>query len=275
MAGIGQGDEQRRDLRLVIAHHDGLRRDIESRATRTSDQLRTGEVVPLPRRGPIRAGHDDRLVIRSRDGSNVKPIVPRTTPGLLQQGHAPDDDVPLQRLRHVVHGQCGHADCGQRLHLDAGPCRHADLGTDDHGAGGRVGLQLHADPVEREGMAEGNELARSLRRADAGQSRGDEGVALWPATGEERFEHIGAHVDRRLGHRAARGDRLVTHVDHPRRPVIVEMGRAGHASAPSRIASYSPPMRVAGSPSGTTSSPFADARGNSCEEPWPPAEVAR
>ena len=62
MARIGEAREQRGDLALVVADDDRrpARRRSPRRVARRPGPARG--IVPLPRRGAVRAGHDDRLV---------------------------------------------------------------------------------------------------------------------------------------------------------------------------------------------------------------------
>ena len=155
----------------------------------------------------------------------IRDEVARSAAGLLEQPDRLDDDVALQRLGHVVERERGHRRGGQRLHLDPGTSRRGDLGPDGNRAGSRVGSQLDVDAVERQRMAERDELGGALCRSDAGEAGGDERVALRSARVDERGEHVGAHPNGCLGDGSARGHRLRSDVDHPRLAVLGEVAR--------------------------------------------------
>ena len=166
----------------------------------------------------------------------IRDEITRSASGLLEQPHRLDDDVALQRLGHVVQGERGDRRGGERLHLDTRPRRRGDLGPDDDRAGGRVGGQLDVDAVERQWMAERDQLRGALCGPDAGEASGDERVALRPARVDECREHLGAHPHDRLRDGPACGDRLRPHVNHPRLAVLGEVARF-HAGGSRTIAS--------------------------------------
>ena len=62
MARIGEARKHRGDLGRVVADEDRRRLHVEARRTERGDQDRPGGIVSLPRRGTVRAGHDDRLM---------------------------------------------------------------------------------------------------------------------------------------------------------------------------------------------------------------------
>ncbi len=57
------------------------------------------------------------------------------------------------------------------------------------------GLEIDARLGDRERMAEGNEVARSLRRHDAGHSSDGEHVTLGRPPFDDHRQRLGAHVD--------------------------------------------------------------------------------
>src|SRR5262245_63334080 len=102
----------------------------------------------------------------------------RLAAALLEEADALDAHAALERLHHVVDGQAGDRDRGQRLHLD--PSWSADLDARTHPEARRLALGLDVDGNVRdgEGMAEGDQLMRSLCRHDAGDAGRAEHVAL-------------------------------------------------------------------------------------------------
>ena len=215
MPGIGEGGEELRDRRLVIGDDDGLRFDIDPGGRERRHERGTARVLALPRRGTVRAGHDDGLMrgaLRLRRG--VARPAPAAAALLGDQLHPLDHDVTLQRLGHVVQRQRRHGRRGERLHLDPGAGRDADLGRDRHAPSGAIRRQVHRHSVEGQRMAQRDEVGRALRPRDAGDARDGEGVTLGAAGVEQRGERLRTHPDGRGRQCPPRGDRLAADVNH-------------------------------------------------------------
>ena len=95
---------------------------------------------------------------------------------------------------------------GQRLHLDAGAGGARASARIATVPASRSAVELDVDPVERQWMAERDQLGGALCGTDARQPGGDEGVALRSAGVEERGQHLRAHPDR--ARRPPRGGRV-------------------------------------------------------------------
>src|SRR6058998_1561358 len=82
----------------------------------------------------------------------------RAAARLAHQADRAEDHLAIDRLAHVVEGEAGDRDRGERLHLDAGACldRHARL--DQYPSAGAVGHQIDGDVIERQGVAERHQL---------------------------------------------------------------------------------------------------------------------
>src|SRR5262249_16560412 len=108
------------------------------------------------------AARSDRTITATEYGSAGTPG-PALAARLLQQPHVFDYDALVDRLAHVVNGQCGDAGGDHRLHFDpglrAGRRSRVDL---QH----LVALPIEADCdlVERQRVAKRNKLAGSLGR---------------------------------------------------------------------------------------------------------------
>jgi hypothetical protein len=243
MTGVGEAREQHGDRRRVVGDHVGLRRDVVAGVAQHADEGRPALVRAVPRRRAVRARDDDGLVRRAlrrrraRRFARVALVVARGPARLRDQLHALDDDVALERLRHVVQGERRHRCRGERLHLDARSCRRPDLGPDLDDPRVAARQELEVDPVQRQRVAQRDEVRGPLRGADAGQARGHQRVALRPSGVQQRGEYLGPHADRGPGDGAPRGHRLVADVHHARRSLLVEMRGTAHSIAPVTIAS--------------------------------------
>src|SRR5690242_13755003 len=76
---------------------------------------------------------------------------------LLEQMNAVDGHAALDRLHHVVDGEAGDRDRGERFHLDAGLAFDLDGRAHDEPRQLMMRLDLDLDLRDRQGMAEGNE----------------------------------------------------------------------------------------------------------------------
>ena len=100
----------------------------ESASSRIADAIRSASSETI-RRSTSNPSSRRRLSNRSPDESSRTPaLTPSETVRtaaftqalrLLDQLHLVDDHSLVDRLRHVVHGERGHRDCDERLHLDA------------------------------------------------------------------------------------------------------------------------------------------------------------
>src|SRR5215471_1698448 len=77
-------------------------------------------------------------------------IMSRFAAALLQEADALDAHATLECLHHVVDGEAGDGDCGQRLHLHSGPASHLDACA--HGKAGQFGLGRNIDGNVRDGQ---------------------------------------------------------------------------------------------------------------------------
>ena len=135
----------------------------------------------------------------------------------------------------------------------------------------RSGVSVHLHPVQRQRMAERDQVGGALGGADAGQPRHAEGIALRAACVHQRAPAPPAASGpwpRATARRAVTG--LPPTSTMRASPLRTKVARL-HAIAPSRSASYVCPASAAGSPSGTTSRALALAIGRSCDEACPPA----
>src|SRR5947209_14031813 len=100
--------------------------------------------------------------------SIVAPESAGAAAALLFQPDALDGHNTVDGLAHVVDGEGGDADGGERLHLDAGAAEHADAGVDAQGVVGGEG-EVDGGAGDRQGVAQGDEVAGALGGHDAGE----------------------------------------------------------------------------------------------------------
>src|SRR6185437_9418101 len=98
--------------------------------------------------------------------------------GFMDEADAFDAHAAVDRFAHVVDGEGGHRDRGQRLHLDAGAALELAGGADIDGVTRRIAVEFDPDRAEREGVAQRDEIRRALRAHDAGKPRHRQDVAL-------------------------------------------------------------------------------------------------
>src|SRR5262249_7446433 len=121
-----------------------------------------------------KASATERRAIRSPSA----PEGPRTAAGLLDQPNAGELNSAVNGLYHVVDGEAGDRDRGQRFHLDTGLrldlCRSLDAD-----AGGITGRrEIDGDLRQGQKMAQRDQLMRPLCGNYAGDTRRDEHIAL-------------------------------------------------------------------------------------------------
>src|SRR5262245_7254029 len=141
--------------------------------------------------------------------------VARFAAGLLAQLQALDRDALVERLRHVVDRERGQRGARQGLHLDARlaggarPAAHLEQVLV-----ARHDLEL--DVLERQRMAERDELARALGREEPGAARDLRDRSLRPRSAPGHVAHPGREAHLSTRGRAAPPRFLFTHVYHAR-----------------------------------------------------------
>ena len=99
---------------------------------------------------------------------------------LLFQPHALDGHNTIDGLAHVVDGEGGDADGGERLHFDAGAALDADGGVDAEQIVGGEG-EIQAGGVDGQGVAKGDEFIGAFGGHDASQASDLKDIALGQA----------------------------------------------------------------------------------------------
>ena len=133
---------------------------------------------------------------------SVAPESAAAAAALLLQPDLLDGHNSIDRFAHVVDGQSGDADGGQRLHLDAGAAKDAHGGLDAEQIVGVEG-EIDVRRVMGQWMAEGNEVAGALGGHDAGEASDFENVALAEGAVADEGERGRRHADAALA-RASR-----------------------------------------------------------------------
>lgn len=138
---------------------------------------------------------------------------------LVQQPDLPDTNPVAQRFAHVIDSQGGHGDCRQSFHLHAGLPSGFRGGAENNFTGRRVELMSDSDDVQRNVMAEWNEVPSLLGRRDAGQFGRCENVAFLNFVCLDFAEYFLAHGDTSFGGGYSVGHRFPGDGDHVGFPV--------------------------------------------------------
>ena len=112
--------------------------------------------------------------------------VARPAAALLDEADVGDRHAAVDGLGHVVDGEAGDRDGGQRLHLDAGLAGDLGRGADAKAGEVVVGVDVDGDLGERQRVAERDQLVGALGRHDAGDARGADHVALLGVAGADQ-----------------------------------------------------------------------------------------
>ena len=148
----------------------------------------------------------------------------RSAAALLQQADALDAHAALERLHHVVDGEAGDRDRGQRFHLHPGPAIHLDACA--HVKTRQLALRrnIYGDVRDGQGMAERDQLVGAFCRHDAGEARSPQHVALFGVAGKHEVERFCRHHHAAFCDCHAFGRGLRRHIDHARFAALAEMG---------------------------------------------------
>src|SRR5579871_6802805 len=143
---------------------------------------------------------------------------------LFDEPDALDPHAALDRLHHVVDGETGDRNRGQRFHLDAGLPRYPDFGA--HRDAGQLGIgrQLELDLRQRQRMTERNQFVRPLCRHDAGNARRAEHVAFFGVAALHELERLRPHVHAAFGDGDAFGRGFSRDVNHAGVAARAKMG---------------------------------------------------
>jgi len=101
---------------------------------------------------------------------------------------------------------------------------------------GASSFKFNSDTGQRQGVAQGNEVAGLFRRLDAGDARDAQHIALFGVARLDERQRGGLHLDAAAGHGSAVGGGLGSHVDHVGLALGVEMrewihdGQSGEAA---------------------------------------------
>ena len=126
------------------------------------------------------------------------------------------------------------------------------MGGDDGGGGAHaINLddQIERHRIERQRVAERDEIGGALRRHDTGDARHGEHIALGNGLIADGGKRGSIDGDMPLGHGFAPGCRLGRDIDHAGGALVVEMGER-HAASPSRwrVAAVTSAWRMSDSP---------------------------
>src|SRR3954462_10833094 len=163
--------------------------------------------------------------------SSRKRSSPSPQPGLAtlfaQHPDVVDAGGGVDGLDHVVERQRGDADGRQCLHLDAGAVGAAHARRDADRAVADLELDIHS--VQRQLVAQRDEITGAFGGQDAGDACGGQGVALGQPARCDEVDDLGCGVQRPGSNGRALGGVLAGHVDHVRRARLVEVRKLGRA----------------------------------------------
>ena len=144
-----------------------------------------------------------------------------------------DGDVVAERLAHIVDGERGDAGGGQCFHFHAGFVGDAAGGADVERAGGVIVGKIERDFVQRQWVAERNQVGGLLGGHDARdlRGRGNGTLARLAAACTQRGIDVRRETDAGCGRGFAAGGGFVADIDHMRVAVVVKMGE-GHRFVP-------------------------------------------
>ena len=136
----------------------------------------------------------------------------------MQQADIANHNVVAQRFGHVVHGQCGGGNGGQRLHFHAGFMGDAHFGTDVQAAFILLILQKQFAAFQHHRMAERNNAGGIFGGHNAGNAGnlGNRAFGRLPVRRLNLRVHFVRKIDRAIGNGNAFGDGFVGHVHHVR-----------------------------------------------------------
>ncbi len=148
----------------------------------------------------------------------------------IRHGHAAVDG-----LAHVVDGQQGDLDSGQRLHLHAGRADGFYGGRTDHVGwqcpGGRMQREFQCHAGKRQRMAQGDQIAGFFGGLDACNAGDAEHVSLFGRAGFDESQGGCLHVDTSRGNGNASGAGLGADVDHMGLAPSIKMGQRIHGKS--------------------------------------------
>ena len=138
-----------------------------------------------------------------------------------------------QGFGHVVHRERGHGYGGERFHFHAGFVGHAAGGADVERAGGIIVGEFKRDFVQRQWVAERDEVGGLFGGHDAGNLRGgsNRAFARLAAALAQRGIDVRREGNARAGNGFAAAGAFVANVHHVCVAVAVKMGE-GHRCSP-------------------------------------------
>src|SRR6267378_8185359 len=183
--------------------------------------------TPLTWRAPV----NSRSSLAS--GLSMPISSPAGPAGLLHQPHAEDLHPPVGGLHHIVYRQQRDGDRRQRFHLHSGLAH--DSGRRAHADARELLVQTGLDlyVVERDRVAQRDQLRRPLRRQRSRDLAHRQHVAFGNGLVGDETERVRRHPDRSPGHRGPGRNRLIAHVHHAGSAGRVHMTQLHPASAKS------------------------------------------
>ena len=128
----------------------------------------------------------------------------------------------------------------QGFHFDASGAQGFGAGFAHHAGVGVVQLKADRHPGQRQGVAQGDEVAGFFCRHDAGQAGHAQHIAFFGVAMGNQLEGAGQHLYAALGHGHAVGVGLLRHVDHVGLAMGIKVGEFRHGVGANRVEKVRP-----------------------------------
>ena len=170
--------------------------------------------------------------IRSVQHSRPRHKAPAFAAMLLEQSHARDHHATVCRFAHIVDGEQGDLDGGQRFHFNTGGahsfCRNPADNVRRLMYGGAYTFQLHCEVRQGQGMAQRNQGASLFGTLNAGNAGNAQHVALFGRSALDQGQGGGLHVNTAFGNRDAMTGVFGGDVHHVGLALLIEVGERAH-----------------------------------------------
>lgn len=138
----------------------------------------------------------------------------RLATALFEQHHLPNHHASVDCLDHVIDGEQGDLNCGERLHFNPRLARDADCGPAAYRRRFLLRLETNRDTREGKWVTERDQFAGLLGGLNGSDSRNAQHIALVCSTRLNLLKGLGSHLDHARGRRLTSRVRLGGHIHH-------------------------------------------------------------
>ena len=149
--------------------------------------------------------------------------MPRLATYFFQQLDIGDRHAPIHRLAHVIDGQQGDLDGGERFHFNSGRTHGLCARLAHHALVADLKVDSHSG--QRDGMTQRDQVGGSFAGHDACDARDAEHIPFFVTSGLDQRQRGGFHVDAPRGARDPRRRRFLTNVHHVGLSLGIKMGQ--------------------------------------------------